>query len=98
MSRCQICGSPRERIAAAMCDGCARSYDRMSHRDGSVMEAMVWAAGRARRAAEKRHRELCDLQARAFEQLITKHHDIDIPKPAWGEACQACAQFAPRRF
>lgn len=47
-----------------MCKSCQRSYDRTAHRDGSVWEAMTWAAGRARRAAERRYRDLMNMQAR----------------------------------
>lgn len=39
---------------AQMCRSCARSYDRTAHREGTVMEAMRWAANRARRESARR--------------------------------------------
>jgi len=36
-----------------MCGRCQRSYDRSAHRDGTIWEAMVWAANRARRERKK---------------------------------------------
>jgi hypothetical protein len=59
---CLICG--RARRGGLMCAACARSYDRSAHRDGSVFEAMVWAAGRARRAERARG------EARASDEFV----------------------------
>jgi hypothetical protein len=39
-----------------MCKACGDAYDRSAHRDGSVMEAMAWAAARARRFTMARER------------------------------------------
>jgi hypothetical protein len=55
VSRCVICADPME-ARAHMCAKCRRSYDRTAHRDGSVMEAMAWAARRARRVERARMR------------------------------------------
>jgi predicted amidophosphoribosyltransferase len=50
---CGICGEPCQRVTE-MCDACGRSYDRTAHRDGSIIEALLWAARRARRFERKR--------------------------------------------
>ena len=49
---CSICGrSSRKLDAASMCAACRKSYDRDSESDGgTVMDAMEWAARRAREA------------------------------------------------
>jgi len=60
MSRCAICDCAS--LAPNMCARCQRSYDRTAHRDGTIWEAMAWAAKRARR--EERHREACRRQDR----------------------------------
>ena len=52
---CAICERGCRRTQT-MCD--RRSYDRTAHRDGTVMEALVWAANRARRFERRRVREL----------------------------------------
>lgn len=49
---CAICG-PGER-ARRWCIDCRMSYDRHARNDGSVMEAIVWAARRAKRYERKR--------------------------------------------
>lgn len=55
MKVCLICRNPRKK-SGDMCAPCAKSYDRTAHRDGSVMEAMVWAANRARRFERQRQK------------------------------------------
>lgn len=45
-----------------MCVTCCRSYDRQAHKDESVMGALVWAAGRARRGEKKRARQKAKLR------------------------------------
>jgi hypothetical protein len=50
---CSICG-PRRGLR--MCRACSDSYERYAHNDGAVIEAMVWAARRARRFAVARER------------------------------------------
>ena len=50
---CVICGEPYNGVNL-MCGPCGRSYDRSAHDDGSVFEAMRWAALRARRFERKR--------------------------------------------
>lgn len=47
MNDCDICGAPTDRHG--MCEACDRSYDRHAHDEGSVYEAMRWAANRAAR-------------------------------------------------
>jgi hypothetical protein len=37
-----------------MCKQCGRSYDRAANNDGTVREAMRWAAERARRFERRR--------------------------------------------
>lgn len=53
MSRCVICDNAT--LMPTMCVRCQRSYDRTAHHDGTILEATMWAAKRARR--EERHRE-----------------------------------------
>jgi uncharacterized Zn finger protein (UPF0148 family) len=55
--RCRICGLFRKRQGQTMCDPCGRSYDTYAHDTGTVMEAMEWAANRARRFAVRAKRE-----------------------------------------
>jgi hypothetical protein len=47
---CPICGS-LEGDRTQMCRACMRAYEREAHTDGSVMEAISWAARRARAIA-----------------------------------------------
>ena len=56
MKICPICRLRRAKRKSSMCDACGASYDRTAHRDGSVIEAMLWAAKRAWRFANKRRR------------------------------------------
>ena len=42
---CIICHEPS--VGSLLCDACGRSYDRSAHAEGSVAEAMAWAANRA---------------------------------------------------
>lgn len=51
--RCAVCGTGRRMW---MCAACSRSYERSAHADGSVLEAMAWAARRARRFTAERER------------------------------------------
>lgn len=51
---CAICHQLPARGRFGMCETCGVSYDRVAHRDGSVIEAMVWAAKRARHFERKR--------------------------------------------
>lgn len=53
---CLICGFELVR-GWRMCITCCKSYDRHAYEDESVMGAMVWAAGRARRGEKKRARQ-----------------------------------------
>ena len=46
---CVVCLRP----GASMCALCCRSYDRSAHAEDSVLEAMLWAAKRARRFASR---------------------------------------------
>src|SRR5262249_51198931 len=41
---CIICHAP---CAGTFCEPCGRSYDRSAHEEGTVYEAMRWAANRA---------------------------------------------------
>lgn len=50
-TRCDVCGEPRE---ANFCRTCAKSYDRYTFKDVTVMAAIVWAARRARRFEQRR--------------------------------------------
>jgi hypothetical protein len=50
-STCGICGVGEPAGVSGMCRGCARSYDRDAHEEGHVLEAMIWAANRARLGA-----------------------------------------------
>jgi hypothetical protein len=52
-NRCEVCGEPRER-PVRMCRACSRSYEANAHDDGCVLEAILWAARRARWYAERR--------------------------------------------
>lgn len=52
-NRCEICGEPTER-PVNMCSACLVDYDRRAHDVGDVMEALRWAARRARWYAERR--------------------------------------------
>lgn len=52
-NRCEVCGEPTERWVP-WCKACRESYDRTAHQDGSVMEAIQWAARSARWYAERR--------------------------------------------
>jgi hypothetical protein len=54
MNRCPICGERRP--GGLMCSVCSRSYDRDAHQDGTVFEAMLWAAERARRFERRRQK------------------------------------------
>jgi methionyl-tRNA synthetase len=49
---CPICGE-RDSVGL-MCKQCGRSYDRDANNDGTVWEAMRWAAERARRFERRR--------------------------------------------
>ena len=51
--RCTICGESTPK-PTAMCRACEHDYNKNAHNDGSVMEALVWAAKRARWYAERR--------------------------------------------
>lgn len=55
MTKCEFCG---KRAQAQMCKSCSKSYDEAGTGDGSVMDAMVWAARRARDAERERNRKL----------------------------------------
>lgn len=48
---CMICRP--DGVTVQMCRPCGESYDRDAHADGSVAEAMRWAADRAVRAREQ---------------------------------------------
>lgn len=48
---CGICGLGTPSGLSGMCQGCQRSYDRDAHEEGHVLEAMIWAANRARLGA-----------------------------------------------
>ena len=52
--KCIICEETRESGQVMMCRACCRSYDRFAHQEGSVMEALAWAARRARRSERAR--------------------------------------------
>lgn len=46
------------REGSGMCGPCGKSYDRRARRIGDVLEAMRWAAERARRFERKRQRAI----------------------------------------
>ncbi len=50
---CGICGKPTSN-AIRMCSDCSKSYAKQANEDGSVMEAMLWAARRSRWYAQRR--------------------------------------------
>lgn len=52
------CGICNLRLAGSgrFCSVCGRAYDRNAHNDGTVMEALLWAAKRARFFERKRSR------------------------------------------
>lgn len=52
---CEICGMATNR-PVKMCAQCGIAYDKEAHEDGSVMEAIVWAARRARWYERRAHR------------------------------------------
>lgn len=52
-STCGICGELTNK-PTRMCGDCGKSYERQAREDGSVMEAMLWAARRARWYAQRR--------------------------------------------
>lgn len=52
-NQCQVCGEPTAH-PVYMCRPCQRSYDSTAHDDGSVMEAILWAARRARWYAQRK--------------------------------------------
>lgn len=54
---CVICYE-RKKCGGNLCTVCGKSYDRNAHNEGTVLEAMVWAAKRARWFERKRQREL----------------------------------------
>ncbi len=54
-SVCGICGEKTVK-PTQMCRACDDVYERDAHQDGSVLEAMLWAARRSRWYAERRGR------------------------------------------
>ncbi len=56
-NRCEVCGEPQTRWVP-MCRACQLSYDRTARDVGSVMEAILWAATRARWYAERKAAKL----------------------------------------
>lgn len=52
---CSICGEERSR-RGEMCPPCCMSYDRYARDTGTVIEAIEWAAARARRFERRRHK------------------------------------------
>lgn len=51
---CAVCGWRRK--SSRMCNACSLAYERFAHDEGTVMEAIVWAARRARRFTAERER------------------------------------------
>lgn len=49
------------------CDACGRSYDRSAHDEGTVIEAMAWAANRAVRLRAAARRTNCGIVAIKFD-------------------------------
>lgn len=49
--KCYVC---RQASTSALCGPCGRSYDRSAHREGTVMEAIRWAAERSWRCRKPR--------------------------------------------
>jgi DNA invertase Pin-like site-specific DNA recombinase len=72
---CQICQT--HPTSSVMCDPCGRSYDRTAFRDGSIIEAMAWAAQRARRFERRKTRR----EAKA----ATKRRKKAEPREGGGE-------------
>lgn len=52
-SRCIVCREPITPGGLALCAACRRSYDRAVAMDASAWHLVLWAAGRAWRAARK---------------------------------------------
>lgn len=52
---CPICLRPTSHWM--LCDACSKSYAKNAHNDGSVLEAMEWAAERARCFARRGRRK-----------------------------------------
>ncbi len=65
-NRCEVCGEPMSSWVS-MCRACRMSYERTS--DGSVTEAILWAAKRARWYAERKAAKL----ARARQPIRRNH-------------------------
>lgn len=52
---CGICGEKTNK-STRMCADCGTAYEKDAHVDGSVMEAMLWAARRSRWYAQRRRK------------------------------------------
>ena len=52
---CHICGELTDK-PVKICGECRDVYERDAHQDGSMLEAMLWAARRSRWYAERRRR------------------------------------------
>lgn len=66
---CVIC-TAKTYSAGRMCIPCGEAYDRAQRRDdGTVLAALAWAAGRARRLERKRWQPLLDA-ARRIKRAI----------------------------
>lgn len=76
-NRCEVCGEPTDK-PVRWCISCSANYDRTAHEDGSVMEAILWAARRARWYAERRAarnaREAVAREARLLRNTTQSEH------------------------
>lgn len=109
--RCEIClastaGDPRH---AGMCFSCGRSYDRYSNAGaGTIMDALVWAARRARRTLLARQREEAKRRSTIHDARVMKltreikRLKADASRPCNcvdcdGRWCDACLTHHGRR-
>ena len=85
--RCYICGGPRPRHQGSMCGACCRSCDRIAHREWTVMEAMRWAARRARRGERARG---------ALDDLARVRAELDAARALLRESEETARQASTR--
>jgi hypothetical protein len=73
-----------------MCAPCGASYDKTAHRDGSVLEAMLWAAKRARQFVRKKQSDEKLLKAIFGEKELLKRPAIlELAKTRYERAAAA---------
>ena len=81
---CNICLERECRGANWMCEACGRSYDRNAHHEGTVAEAMRWAAERARRFERARVRARLSWKVRDLVRLVTQAGGVWDPRRGKG--------------